>query len=175
MGSLNSTNQVPVSGWELSDISDYQCHSRVRDPTDGVESAHGGEPETTPFPKYGIGTSSSANRTLGFAVTTEQYIHVRWAWITLPVAVVVMGIMLLVLAIVHTKRSGVTSWKSSSILALFAQLDGWDEDDLRPAAGPVKGLERQAKGMSAVIKVDGGAGKVLFVNTPRGVAGMHDI
>ncbi|KAK0615485.1 hypothetical protein DIS24_g11764 [Lasiodiplodia hormozganensis] len=124
---------------------------------------------------YAFGTAKTANQTLGFAVTTEQYIHVRWAWLTLSLAVVLMGVALLALTIVYSVRSGVTSWKSSSILPLFAQLDGWSEDYLRAATGPVKELERKAKMMCGVVEVDGDAGKVLFVNTARGTIEMRDV
>lgn len=122
---------------------------------------------------YAIGASKFANQTLGFAVTTEQYIHVRWAWIAPPIAIVVMGAVFLILTIVHTMRAGVTSWKSSSILPLFAHLDGWDEDGLRAAAGPVKGLERKAKAMCGMVRVDRDTGKVLFVKTQGGTSGTQ--
>lgn len=123
---------------------------------------------------YAFGTSEYANQTHGFALTTEQYIHVRWAWLALPIAVVLMGCALLALTIVQTMRMGVTSWKSSSILPLFTQFDGWGKDDLHVATGPVKGLEQKAKGMRGTIELDKDAGRVLFVNASYDAARIHN-
>jgi hypothetical protein len=50
-------------------------------------------------------------------------IQVRWAWITLPVAAVVVSLAMLIYEMISTARSGVYPWKSSPLTLLLAELE----------------------------------------------------
>ena len=60
----------------------------------------------------------------GQAFTFETYVHVRWAWITLPVLVVVLTGFFLAAAIFRSSRTKTKLWKSSALAMLFYGLDG---------------------------------------------------
>lgn len=59
----------------------------------------------------------------GTAFTQQTYVHVRFAWISLPVAVVVLAAGFLIAAINQSRTSGMRTWKSSVLAMLFHGLD----------------------------------------------------
>lgn len=58
----------------------------------------------------------------------EQYIHVRWAWLSLPAAVIALGISFLIMTIAETDRLKIKIWKTSSLALLYHGLDGPPEN-----------------------------------------------
>ncbi|KAI1506627.1 hypothetical protein F5X99DRAFT_11280 [Biscogniauxia marginata] len=46
---------------------------------------------------------------------TETYVHVRWPWMALPVAIEGLAFIFLVCTIIQSKASGVAVWKSSTM------------------------------------------------------------
>ncbi|KAL8788419.1 MAG: hypothetical protein Q9195_007298 [Heterodermia aff. obscurata] len=63
---------------------------------------------------------TTSNTTVsGQAGSIEAYIQVRWAWLALPGALIVIGMASLVFAITETKKYGSHVWKSSEIALLF--------------------------------------------------------
>ena len=62
--------------------------------------------------------------------TLEVFVHVRWAWLSLPLALVIFGVSFLAICIAFSAETGRGVWKSSSLAALFHGLRGWSEDDL---------------------------------------------
>lgn len=59
----------------------------------------------------------------GTAFVQQSYIHVHFAWIALPVAVVLLTAGFLIAAIYKSQRSGMRAWKSSALAMLFHGLD----------------------------------------------------
>lgn len=59
----------------------------------------------------------------GTSVSAESYVHVRWGFAVLPIAVVVSCLVFLLAAMVKTRTSGAQLWKSSALAALFHGLD----------------------------------------------------
>ncbi|KAF1991323.1 hypothetical protein K402DRAFT_322720 [Aulographum hederae CBS 113979] len=59
----------------------------------------------------------------GVALATESYVHVRWGFVAVPVAVILLTAMFLGLAIWRSRRSGAELWKSSALAMLFHGLD----------------------------------------------------
>ncbi|KAF2145869.1 uncharacterized protein K452DRAFT_263274 [Aplosporella prunicola CBS 121167] len=108
---------------------------------------------------YAIGRSQSSYKVLGSAIFTQTYIKVRWAWCSLPLAVVLMGVAFLVCTMVYTKRAGVGTWKSSSLAPLYARLEGWDAKDVKSSS--LKELQLDSKNKRARMDRDG-SGNVLF-------------
>jgi hypothetical protein len=55
----------------------------------------------------------------GTVYTTATVIQVRWAWLTGPVAIVLLSVVYLLAGILQTRSSGVGAWKSSPLAMLF--------------------------------------------------------
>ena len=66
---------------------------------------------------------NGAVKVQGQAFNFESYVHVRWGWIGLPVAVVVLAGLFLATAMYQSKRSKTALWKSSALAMLFNGLD----------------------------------------------------
>ncbi|OJJ06186.1 hypothetical protein ASPVEDRAFT_87499 [Aspergillus versicolor CBS 583.65] len=60
----------------------------------------------------------------GTVLVSEVYVSVDWAWLALPAALVVMGIVFLVLTAVLNRRQRLFVWKSSILAVLFHGLVG---------------------------------------------------
>jgi hypothetical protein len=65
-----------------------------------------------------------AEPVLGKSITVESYVHVRWGFAVLPIAVVMATVVFLGVAIWVSRREGARVWKSSVLAALFCGLDG---------------------------------------------------
>jgi hypothetical protein len=98
--------------------------------------------------KYGTAT--------GIAVKMETCIHIRWAWISFPMALVALTIVFLAVTIWKTRKStrsrrhGV--WKSSSLATLFGGLG----EEARHGSGIVEkksDMERRAKELNVSLKL----------------------
>ncbi|ETS76326.1 hypothetical protein PFICI_11713 [Pestalotiopsis fici W106-1] len=64
----------------------------------------------------------------GQTLLEEAYIKVSWPWIAFPTATVVAVVILFVVNVVHTSRSGVPVWTSGSIALALAGMDGGIRD-----------------------------------------------
>jgi hypothetical protein len=61
--------------------------------------------------------SASVN---GTTWTVQSFVHVRWNWLILPGALVVLSLVFLVVTVVHTRNQYI--WKSSPLALLFSDL-----------------------------------------------------
>lgn len=68
-------------------------------------------------------SSSGALPIKGTAFVQQSYVHVHFAWIGLPVTVVILTTGFLIAAICKSQRSGMRTWKSSALAMLFHGLD----------------------------------------------------
>lgn len=62
---------------------------------------------------------STRNEVDGQSLTQQTIIRVAWAWISLPVALLILAFLFLSTVIVYTRQSGLHPWKESSIAVLF--------------------------------------------------------
>lgn len=110
----------------------------------------------TSFSTYLRSLPGPNNRALGTAWKMETFIHVRWAWLTLPILVVLMGVVFLLSAIIRTRR--LAGWKSSILAVLF---HGLGDHHKREARGLVE-MEHTAKDIRVRLKQtrEGGWGLV---------------
>lgn len=76
---------------------------------------------------YALGVSNSSNETLGTALTTQPYIHVRRPFITFPLSVIVIGIAFLIWTLVYISFNKPMAWKSFNIVPLLARTELRDE------------------------------------------------
>ena len=84
-----------------------------------------------------IQTSPGSEAVPGNQSFTEIYIHIRWDWLSLPVAVAILSALFLLLSMYATRTNGATLWGPSNLALLYhgfehppAQ-DGYPLDNLR--------------------------------------------
>ncbi|KAI2473629.1 hypothetical protein F4781DRAFT_139361 [Annulohypoxylon bovei var. microspora] len=99
------------------------------------------------------GDNYDASTIKGEAFFNETYIHVRWGWMSLPLAEVVLTAFLLVVSIVITRKQPLL--KESIIALLLSRLEGWSEDELS-VSGPQtrEDLDELAEKMIAKLETD---------------------
>ena len=109
-----------------------------------------------------VALRTNSNETFGGLVhTNEAYIHIRWPWIALPLAIYLLVVAFLAM-VALSGRSGdqtVQVWKNSGISAM---LHGPEAESLRRRLGP---LDKQSE-------IDGAA-KDLVVRLLPGDNGLH--
>jgi hypothetical protein len=115
--------------------------------------------------KGGVRDSSSsgprraAGLITGQVLRADTCIHIRWAWITLPAAMVFLTSLLLIWTIVlHTSRKRRPAWKSSAQPVLFHGLECADRI-VENKILTVREMEKEALGMWVKIS-DGPTGSV---------------
>jgi hypothetical protein len=52
---------------------------------------------------------------IGESQVPESFVHIRWVWISLPMFLVLIGVVTLLLGVIETRESGIPVWKSSSL------------------------------------------------------------
>ena len=80
-------------------------------------------------------------------------ISARYEWLTLPIALVLLTLVLLLATIIKSQRHGIHAWKSSS-LALLSGPDQGTRDHLGQL-GDKDILMSRARNVRAVLGVDG--------------------
>ena len=93
----------------------------------------------------------NATPAYGIAYQKETYIHVRWAWLALPVGIVLLSAAMLIASIILSKQQ--TLWKSSSLALLFHALKGLTLDETNPRTR--KQMEIVAEKMTAELGREG--------------------
>jgi hypothetical protein len=71
----------------------------------------------------------------GTAISSESYVHVRWAFAAVPIAVVVACAVFVLVSMWLTRRVGAQLWKSSALAGMFCGLDGEARERFRGADG----------------------------------------
>ncbi|KAL7931830.1 hypothetical protein V8C35DRAFT_308682 [Trichoderma chlorosporum] len=66
----------------------------------------------------------------GQTLIEKTFIHVSWGWLALPVALAVLSFVLVIAAIAATRQSGVEVWKTDVLPLLFAQLRGFEAEEV---------------------------------------------
>ncbi|XXG94969.1 hypothetical protein Hte_001228 [Hypoxylon texense] len=99
------------------------------------------------------GDNYNASIITGAAFFNETYIHVRWGWMALPLAEVLLTALLLVLSIMITR--GQPLLRQSVIALLTNRLEGWSEDELHvPEPQTQEKLDDLAEKMLAKLEAD---------------------
>jgi hypothetical protein len=74
-----------------------------------------------------IRTHGDGGLVLGTSFTPQIFVSVQWEWLTLPLALIALSLVVLVSTILKGRRHGTKIWKSSSLATLF----GLDVDTRR--------------------------------------------
>ncbi|OAG06952.1 uncharacterized protein CC84DRAFT_1195324 [Paraphaeosphaeria sporulosa] len=96
----------------------------------------------------------------GKSTSMESYVHVRWGFSILPVAVVLATVLFLIAGMVLTRRSQTKLWKSSALAALFHGLDH-DTRALFDAEDDLEQKKTQAKRVKVRLQQDASDGTLL--------------
>lgn len=77
-----------------------------------------------------IRASQNSTAHAGQTLVEKTFIHVSWGWLALPVALAVLSFVLVIAAIAVTRQSGVEVWKTEVLPLLFAQLRGFEAEEI---------------------------------------------
>jgi hypothetical protein len=95
----------------------------------------------------------------GPATSLQPYIHIRWAWLALPSAVVVVAALLLWIVALQTRELGVPLWKGS---ALAVALHGFHETESEhQKLGKISEMNEWATRKRVVLVIDESKGWAL--------------
>ena len=97
-------------------------------------------------------SSGGSNQVVGNSYTTESYITVRWPWLTLPAAVVVLVTTFALVLMVETRRTRTRLWKNSMLALLFHGFDDATRqralaEDRNGKSDNIAGMNRLAEGV----------------------------
>jgi hypothetical protein len=98
--------------------------------------------------------------TNGTSITSETYVHVRWGFAVLPVAVVLACAVFVLAAMGMTRAAGAQLWKSSALAGMFHGLDGEARERFRGVEG-LGGKKKVARGVKVRLYTDEKEGVVL--------------
>lgn len=100
--------------------------------------------------RMGDSISNNVGPVRGTVFGNQTCVHVNWAWLSLPAALVLLTIIFLVLTIIQTNMKDGVIWKSSMLAVLFS---GFDEST-RNSAGTMVSLKKMtAAADSATIQL----------------------
>lgn len=85
----------------------------------------------------------------GITWTVQSFVHVRWPWMILPGALVVLSGFFLVVTILHTRNQYI--WKSSPLALLFSGLTVDSPEPLK-ADPTLKGMEDTSRKMELLLE-----------------------
>jgi len=89
-----------------------------------------------------IRTGPNSTEVRGTVEVSEQHIRVRWPWMILPAALVVLSVMFLIVTMVTATRR-CAGWKSSALPSFYHGLAAWDSSE--PYQGEIEEMERSAR------------------------------
>lgn len=100
----------------------------------------------------------------GKAYWPATIIKVQWAWLALPILVVLLAAVILSISILLSKEGAQIVWKSSPLALLFHGLSGWNPADLNQNS--TTRMKEQAQNMPAKLSEDEN-GVVMLVRTEK--------
>ncbi|KAK2627651.1 hypothetical protein QTJ16_002297 [Diplocarpon rosae] len=105
--------------------------------------------------------SSSAGFYAGTAYHVRYFFSIRWAWLTLPILIVLASLLFLFASIVRSARSGVEVVKGSPLALLFSDIDRSIKERLATTGSHRAGGMRERAGKTRVV-LRSEEGKWLF-------------
>jgi hypothetical protein len=102
----------------------------------------------------------------------EQFVSVRWAWLAMPLSLILFVTMFLVATIVKTSRSRIGVWKSSPLALLFhGNFDGGKEHErigARVSVNTADAMQQASAGMNARLLGSGDNGEITIFRSHLG-------
>ncbi|KAF4771204.1 hypothetical protein HAV15_012506 [Penicillium sp. str.  len=85
----------------------------------------------------------------GVAWTNQSFVHVRWPWMSLPIALVVLTVVFLIVTVIRTRNQYI--WKSSPLALLFSDVHV-DAPVPFKSDPTLKGMESASKDMHVCLE-----------------------
>ena len=95
--------------------------------------------------------NSGGQHARGHTLIGEPFVHVRWGWLILPVAVLIFTILLLATTVLLSLKRQVPVWKSSSIPTLLYSLDKDTVAAIGQSGPRINKLEEKAEQYSMAV------------------------
>jgi hypothetical protein len=95
-------------------------------------------------------------RYTGTGTRDELFVVVRWQWLSLPVALVLLSIFFLILEMLQTWRGHIRVWKNSPLALLFCGVDARIKLDARGGLDRPAGLNDETTGLQALLTEEDG-------------------
>ena len=95
-------------------------------------------------------------RYTGTGTQDELFVVVRWQWLSLPVALVLLSIFFLILEMLQTWRGHIRVWKNSPLALLFCGVDARIKLDARGGLDRPAGLDDETTGLQAFLTEEDG-------------------
>ncbi|ETI21296.1 hypothetical protein G647_07642 [Cladophialophora carrionii CBS 160.54] len=114
----------------------------------------------------GAGTNSygPGHNTIGITTQHMPHVNVRWGWIALPAAILLLSALLLVCTMIESKRQGATMlWKSNALAHFYHPLTKEGRNRLRDAHS-AKHAEKIAQDMTVKWQVTDEGGRFVPIN-----------
>ncbi|KAI1076771.1 hypothetical protein F5B20DRAFT_572619 [Whalleya microplaca] len=116
-GERSSSNEVLTALYDLGEDGSGTGAQKPGGENDTIAAVAA---SMTKFLRLSAQTASTTKnpddvKAVGTAWTAEVYVHVRWPWMILPIAVEALALVFLVSTIVQSKVSGMAVWKSSTL------------------------------------------------------------
>ena len=131
------SSEIAKALWQVENLNDYMGNLADR-MTDAVRNQPQGD------------------QVSGTAWRTEIYVSVKWQWLALPVALVLLSCALLLVSIISNSRQHVTAWKSNVLATLFHGIGLGSRDDRVAHMVHAKQMERAAEGIYVQLEKDDG-------------------
>jgi hypothetical protein len=104
-----------------------------------------------------VSNSTDSKYYAGQVSNTQSYVHVRWAWLAFPAAMLLASLVFLLASMWQTYRSNTHAWKDSALVLLSVALDPDILDNAHAYLNQPGELERQIGEEKVVLeKRDGG-------------------
>ena len=85
----------------------------------------------------------SAQNAIGTAYKLETFIHVKWPWLTMPIALVTLSMLFLIATMIANSRKKALTWKSNSLALLFHGLEGMEMRDAGEVVDQMEDIARK--------------------------------
>ena len=100
-------------------------------------------------------SGGSSGKARGDAQVLSSFIEVRWEWLVLPIAVLIMTSVLLVIVAIRSHNTGVSVWKDDPLALLFHRVAGLEVDPGDKSITRPEDLANLTNGMYVKLSSDG--------------------
>jgi hypothetical protein len=102
-----------------------------------------------------------AENATGTAYKLETFVHVKWPWLTMPIALVSLSIPFLIATMIVNSRKKALTWKSNGLALLFHRLEGVEIREASESVGQIDDIARKTR----VKLAKSAAGERKLINT----------
>jgi len=102
--------------------------------------------------------STAAAMAPGEVLVPKTFVRVTWYWITLPIFIWVLAVVMFLGTVIKTHRAGLWAWGPSPLALIFLGFDQEAQESMQDSGHGLseKGLEKRADALKVRLRVDGG-------------------